>query len=129
MILFDPPSLESLLLPTCIGNSTIDSVITVDDPLVILALPPMPSKRRADRTLWWRRHEVLYQAHVEYIHVISPDFMLTIGRKMMAELPSFVCLAMLKKVHNSRTNSGPPRGSYMTKSTLMLAIFDYVIRQ
>ena len=51
MIMFDLPSLESLLLPTCIGNSTIDCVLTVDDPLVIIALSPMPSKTRDDRTL------------------------------------------------------------------------------
>ena len=40
--------------------------------------------------------------HIVEIHVISPDF---IGKKIMDELPSCVCLAVLKKVHNSRPKS------------------------
>ena len=40
-----------------------------------------------------------------------PDFMLIIGKQMMDELTNCVCLAVLKKEHNPRPNSGPPRGS------------------
>ena len=42
--------------------------------------------------------------HIVEIHVISRDF---IGKTIMDELPSGVCLAVLKKVHNSRPKSGP----------------------
>ena len=42
--------------------------------------------------------------HIVEIHVISPDF---IGKTIMDELPSCVCLAVLKKVHNSRPKLGP----------------------
>ena len=115
MILFDPPSLESLLLPTCIGNSTIDCVLTVDDPFVIISLSPMFSEQglieRYDDEDMMSCSKPMHVLECGVDKVISPDFMLIIGKKMMDELPSCVCLAVLKKVHNPRPNSGLARGS------------------